>query len=164
MDTKQLPHLLQLLDDDSPTVQTELRRHLGALGERLNIELARLSVPPSLAQRRLLQEVLRPQARQTLRKAWSQWLNLPESLESLEKACALFSEFQSGYIYPTDLSVVLDQLTQDYRDAHSRPSAAGLAAFLFKERGLRGSRNGYYRPLNSDLVAVVKEGRGIPLS
>jgi hemimethylated DNA binding protein len=164
MDTKQLPHLLNLLDDDSPSVQAELRRQLDTLGDDLKIELARLAVPPSAAQRRLLQTMMQPQNRAWLRRVWSAWLHLPDTLESLEKACALLSEFYSGYIYPTDLSIVLDQLAEEYRQNHLRPDALSLAAFLYKERDLKGNHADYFNPLNSDLVAVIKEKRGIPLS
>ncbi|HTB23617.1 MAG TPA: heat shock protein HspQ [bacterium] len=164
MDTKQLPHLLSLLDDDSPSVQAELRLQLGAMGDTLKIELARMATPPSDAQRRLLQSILQPQNRAWLRRVWAVWLRMPDSLEALEKACALISEFHSGYIYPTDLSIVLDQLAEDYSRDHGRPDALSLAAFLFKERDLKGNQADYFNPLNSDLVAVIKEKRGIPLS
>lgn len=164
MDTKQLPHLLNLLDDDSPSVQAELRRQLDAIGDDLKIELARLAVPPSTAQRRLLQTMMEPQSRAWLRRVWSAWLHLPDNLEALEKACALLSEFHSGYIYPTDLSIVLDHLAEEYRQGHQNPDALSLAAFLYKERDLKGNHADYFNPLNSDLVAVIKEKRGIPLS
>jgi len=164
MDTKQLPHLLNLLDDDSPAVQAELLLQFASMGEGLKIELARLATPPSAGQRRLLQTMMQAQDRAWLRRAWSAWLRMPDSLEALEKACALISEFHSGYIYPTDLSIVLDHLTGDYLRSHSRPGALGLAAYLFKERDLRGNQTDYFNPFNSDLVAVIKEKRGIPLS
>jgi hemimethylated DNA binding protein len=164
MDAKQLPHILKLLDDESPWVQDELRRQLGAWGDRLKIELARLSVPPSGSQRRLLQTLMEPQGRAWLRRAWDAWLELPDNLEALEKACALISEFQTGYIFPTDLSILLDELAAEYHAAHRSPDAASLAAFLFKEKGLHGNQADYFNPLNSDLVYVIKEKRGIPLS
>lgn len=164
MDAKQLPHLIALLDDDSPSVQDELRRQLGTLGERLKIELAKLSVPPSGGQRRLLQNLMEPQNRAWLRRVWGAWLEMPDNLEALEKACALISEYQTGYIFPTDLSILLDELAEEYRADHTLPDAVSLARFLFKEKGLRGNQADYFNPLNSDLVYVIKEKRGIPLS
>ncbi len=163
MEPKQLPHLLSLLDDDSPIARAEVGRHLESLGERLSIELARLNTPPTPAQRRLLQEALRPRSRAVLRSAWGAWLRLPEGEPSLERACALLSEYLSGYVYPTDLAMVLDDLARDFLARHRRPGAAALAEYLFRERGLAAAPD-YYDPLNSDLVSVVKEGRGIPLS
>lgn len=164
MDARQLPHLLSLLDDESPAVQEELRRQLGSLGEQLKIELARLATPPSGSQRRLLQNLMEPQSRAWLRRAWGAWLEMPDNLEALEKACALVSEYQTGYIFPTDLGILLDELAREYRRSHRLPDAASLAAFLFKAKGLRGNQADYFNPLNSDLVYVIKEKRGIPLS
>jgi hemimethylated DNA binding protein len=164
MNSKNLPHLLQLLDDDSPTVQQELRRQFTSMGEGLKIELARLSMPPSGSQRRLLQTLMESDNRAWLRRVWPAWLHMPDTLESLEKACALVSEFQTGFIYPTELSIVLDQLAAEYLAGHRCPDALSLAAFLFKERGLKGNQADYFNPLNSDLVYVIKEKHGIPLS
>lgn len=164
MDAKQLPHILNLLDDESPSVQDELRRQLDTFGEGLKIELARLATPPSGAQRRLLQNLMEPQSRAWLRRVYGAWLEMPDNLEALEKACALISEYQTGYIFPTDLSILLDELAAEYRLKHKLPEASSLAAFLFKEKGLRGNQADYFNPLNSDLVYVIKEKRGIPLS
>lgn len=49
-DTKQLPHLLKLLDDDSPRVQRSITEALKAFGVNLEIELARLPEPPDAEQ------------------------------------------------------------------------------------------------------------------
>jgi hemimethylated DNA binding protein len=164
MDPKQLPHILQLLDDESPTVRDALQVQLAGWGEGLKIELARLTQPPSGGQRRLLQNLMEPQSRAWMRRVWPVWLQLPDNFESLEKALALISEFQTGYIFPTDLGIVLDELVQEYRVQHPVADALSLAAFLFKQKGLQGNQADYFNPLNSDLVYVIKEKRGIPLS
>ena len=164
MDPKQLPHILALLDDDSPVVRSELQRQLEDWGEHLKIELARLSQPPSGSQRRLLQNLMEKQSRRWLTRVWPLWLKLPDNLEALEKACALISEFQTGYIFPSDLSIVLDELVADYKASHAAPDALSLSAYLFKQHGLQGNQADYFNPLNSDLVYNIKEKRGIPLS
>ena len=152
MDAKQLPYILSLLDDESPTVRQALRDQLGQLGDGLKIELARLAVPPDGSQRRLLQNLMEPQARDWLRRVWPAWLAMPDNLEALEKACALVSEYQTGYIFPPDLSILLDELADEYKATHRWPDALSLAGFLFKEKGLKGNQADYFNPLNSDLV------------
>jgi hemimethylated DNA binding protein len=164
MDAKQLPFILTLLDDESPSVRAELQRQLQSMGDGLKIELARLAVPPSGSQRRLLQNLMEAEGRAWLRRVWPVWLQLPDNMESLEKACALVSEFQTGYIFPADLSIVLDELAEEYRQQHRWPDALSLGTFLFKEKGLKGNQADYFNPLNSDLVYVIREKRGIPLS
>ena len=161
---KDLPHLLQLLDDDSPSVREELSRQLSAYGEDLKTELARLNLPPDSAQRRLLQEMMREPSRRWLREAWLAWVKGPESLGSLEEAMALLSEYQTGYVHPVDLGILLDSLAAEYRLGHKLADPPSLAAFLFKDKGLQGNQNDYFDPRNSSLVHVLRERRGIPIS
>ncbi|PIE22373.1 MAG: hypothetical protein CSA62_12760 [Planctomycetota bacterium] len=39
-----------------------------------------------------------------------------------------------------------------------------LALFLFQDLGLWGGSDEYYRPENSSLVHVLRDGRGLPIS
>src|SRR3954469_12974030 len=115
-DPKQLPHLLKLLDDDSEVVQAELSRQLNSYGSSLKTELARLAESPSPAQRKRLQELTQEENRHWLREHWQEWMDEPNEVIALEKAMSLLSEFQSGYIYPGDLSLMLDDLAILARD------------------------------------------------
>ena len=55
-DVSQLPHLIRLLDDESPTVRQSLAEAFAKFGPELEEELARLPHPPDPDQ---LQEILR---------------------------------------------------------------------------------------------------------
>jgi len=163
-DPKQLPHLLKLLDDDSEVVQRELARELNAYGASLKTELARLSVSPNQNQRKKLQELTQEESRRWLKNHWSQWMLELNEVLALEKAMALLCEFQTGFIYPADLSLMLDDLASDAKEKYPHIDARELAQYLFKDLGLKGAQSDYNNPLNSDLIYVVKEKRGIPLS
>jgi hemimethylated DNA binding protein len=163
-DPKQLPHLLALLDDDSEVVQAELARELNAYGDSLKTELARLSLSPSLAQRKRLQELTQDQSRRWLRAHWREFLDEDGEVLALEKACSLISEFQTGCVYPGDLSLMLDDLAEQAKAAYPHADARELAQFLFKDLGLKGAQSDYNNPLNSGLVYAIKEKRGIPIS
>lgn len=163
-DPKQLPHLLKLLDDDSEIVQQELARELNAYGSSLKTELARLSVSPSPVERIRLQELTQEQSRLWLKTNWSQWLSEPNEVLALEQAMALLCEFQTGFIYPGDLSLLLDDLAGHAKEKYRDIDARELAQYLFKDLGLKGAQSDYNNPLNSDLIYVIKEKRGIPLS
>ncbi|HLE33186.1 MAG TPA: hypothetical protein VJB38_11320, partial [Bacteroidota bacterium] len=52
-DPKQLPHLLRLLDDDSPVVQETIVKELLAFGPSLQRELERLKITLSKDQQQL---------------------------------------------------------------------------------------------------------------
>ncbi|MGH2567190.1 MAG: transglutaminase-like domain-containing protein, partial [Bacteroidota bacterium] len=45
-----------------------------------------------------------------------------------------------------------------------KQDALALAHFLFKVRRLRGADSDYYNPINSNLIYVIEEKRGIPIS
>ena len=49
-DVNQLPHMLKLIDDDSPRVRQSITAALRAFGADLDQELARLTIPPDAAQ------------------------------------------------------------------------------------------------------------------
>jgi len=163
-DPRQLPHLLSLLDDDSEVVREGLARELNAYGDSLKTELARLPVSPSPAQRKILQSLTQEQGRIWLRSHWQEWMSEPNEVLAMEKAMALISEFQSGYMYPGDLSLILDDLAASAREKYPHGDARDLAQFLFKDFGLKGAQSDYNNPLNNGLVYVIKERRGIPLS
>jgi hemimethylated DNA binding protein len=163
-DPKQLPYLLNLLDDDSQVVQEELSRQLNGYGDSLKTELARLNVAPSPAQRKKLQELTQAESRRWLKNHWPEWMDELNEALALEKAMSLLAEFQTGFIYPGDLSLMLDDLATLAKNKYPDADARELAEFLFKDLGLKGAQSDYNNPLNSGLVYVIKEKRGIPLS
>ncbi len=67
-DPKQLPYLLNLLDDESDMVRGAIADELNAYGESLKTELARLALPPSPEQRRVLQSLMQAHSRAWLKE------------------------------------------------------------------------------------------------
>jgi heat shock protein HspQ len=57
-DPSQLPHLLKLLDDDSPAVRASVAEALRAFGPSLTQQLGKLNVPPDEAQAQMIRELL----------------------------------------------------------------------------------------------------------
>ena len=84
--------------------------------------------------------------------------------ERLELASALFAEFQYGPGYPATLTSLLDKVVGEYSKREHEPSVLSLASYLFKTRGIRGAEKDYYNPFHSNLIYVIEEGRGNPLS
>jgi len=164
-DPKHLPHLLKLLDDESPVVQEAVAKELAALGPSLETELSRLPEPPDEVQRGLIRALLETyDGPSRLKKAWPDWLGMEEGKEKLEAAFTLLAEFQNGPNYPVKLKSLLDQLARQYDATHSERDAYELADFLFKIKGFRGAESDYYNPSNSNLVYVIEKKRGIPIS
>jgi regulator of sirC expression with transglutaminase-like and TPR domain len=164
VDVSELPFLLKLLDDESPAVRPVVVDRLASFGGSLATELTRLAEPPGHDTRRLLSELLAGHHRDWLREAWPGWLDSDADAGKLEKALALLAEFQGGRLDPRSLHEHLDDLALGFRRTRRRRDPARLAEFLFETCGLEGATEDYHHPDHSDLVHVITQKRGIPIS
>lgn len=162
--TTDLPHLFRLLDDDSEIVRENVLTALSAFGPYLEIELSRSNIATTEQDRHRLRNLLGQHARQWLQRSWPQWRSEPTDHARLERAMALVAEFQYGPGYPTRLNPLLDQLADGFSRHAPQPDPLALASYLFKTKGLKGTEKDYHNPFHSNLVYVIEEGRGIPLS
>jgi regulator of sirC expression with transglutaminase-like and TPR domain len=159
-----LPHLFRLLEDDSEVVRETVLTALSAFGPYLEIELSRSKIATTAEDRHRLRNLLGQHARQWLQRAWPQWRAEETDHARLEGAMALVAEFQYGPGYPARLTPLLDQLADAFAQRVSHPDPLALASYLFKTKGLKGAEKDYHNPFHSNLVYVIEEGRGIPLS
>lgn len=159
-----LPHLFRLLDDDSEVVRENVLTALSAFGPYLEIELSRSNVTTTAEDRHRLRNLLGQHARQWLQRTWPQWRSGPTDHARLERAMSLVAEFQYGPGYPAQLTPLLDRLAETFAHHTAHPDPLALASFLFKTRGLKGAEKDYHNPFHSNLVYVIEEGWGIPLS
>lgn len=166
-DPRQLPYLLDLLEDDSPSVQRVVKKELASYGLALEEEIERLPTPPNELQRRAIGKLLEVHLREGLIQAWPNWLLLPRESEGkskIERALTLLAEFQSGRSRPHRLPGMLDRLAAEAREFLPQIEPLALAHFLFQAKGLKGTTENYYDPQNSNLVRVLELRRGIPIS
>ncbi|MBL8013407.1 MAG: heat shock protein HspQ [Candidatus Omnitrophica bacterium] len=161
---EKLPFLIELLDDDSPLVRQAVIRELAGFGAELYDELNLLPVEITPKERLLLNQILAGPRRCFLKRQWSSWFSLPNEHMRLEAALTLLAEYQSGLEFKGQLAKMLDALTLEYKSFHSEVDAHSLAGFLFKEQGFAGAQEDYYNPANSNLIYVLKQRRGIPIS
>lgn len=161
---EQLPHLLKLVDDPSHWIREVVGKELASYGPRLDYELNRLSPEPSEDQRRHVRDVIEQYHRSWLALHWSGWKNEPDEFQQLEAAHDLIARFQYGNAFPIRLPTLLDQLAAEYREACGEASATQLAHYLFRGLPIRGDRQTYYDPRNSNLAACILERKGIPIS
>ena len=161
-DIKNLPYLLKLIEDDSPSVQESVFKALISFGPGLASKLSALPMPPSSSQDQRLQKVFEELARIQFKEAWPSWLNETEEMEKLEKAATLLAEFQDGKA--EKLPILLDELSNDYLRHYREKDASLLAHYLFGPGRLAGAKEDYYDPKNSNLVHVIETKRGLPIS
>lgn len=159
-----LPHLIALLDDESPVVREAVTSALFSFGDELPGMLDELSTPPNPSQQACLRLILGDYLRRQLREHWRAWLALTDESLRLEAAQALIAEFQNGPAYPTDLKTALDALAEQFVAKYGQRDLHVLARFLFEELGFTGERKNYNHPQNSNLVRVIDSRRGLPIS
>lgn len=163
-DPSQIPHLLRLLDDNSPLVQQSVWRELTAYGPDLEDNILRLE----LAEQDDILSMLRhrdfSRRRENILHAWAAWFSIRNEKPRLEKALDLLSDFQAPYSQPGRLAPRLDALAEEFRDSTHFLTSQALAQFLFQEKGFRGAQENYYVPDKSDLVHVIETRRGNPIS
>lgn len=160
----QLQHIIRLLDDESPVVRENVVRELSSFGPFLQKELARQKIVLSKDQQQRIANLLEEFNRAWLREQWPLLSDIEDDLEMLESALGLIAEFQLGRAYPAKLTDLLDKLAEEFETTVRKQDALTLAHFLFTKKQLRGAEVDYYDPLYSNLVHVIEQKRGIPLS
>lgn len=166
LDIKQIPYLVQLLEDDSETVRLEVVKALKSYGPELAREIEKLSLDIGLEGRKVLSGILSAHKREWLRRVWGDWYKPGEETASLEAALALIAEFQTTGREASVLFVLLDRLAQEFRSLHgTSDDPLLLADFLFKTKRLDGApEQDYYNPLHSNIVYAIEHKKGLPIT
>ena len=163
-DPKQIPYLLKLLDDDSLSIQKTIAKELTAFGPSLKEEVFRIRPTLNRKQKELLLNILDVYNRELLKRSWSTWFEVKGDKEKLEAAFHLLAEFQCGLKLDVSLKTLLDELAQEYQATKIKKDAYGLCYFLFQIKEFKGAEKDYYNSQNSNLVHVLTEKRGLPIS
>ncbi len=164
VDTEQLSHVIELVNDESSDVRRAVREELSRYGPSLKERVEELDPPPSPEQREALQSIMKNQCRKRLLTLWPDWVKLSDGVDKLEEGYELLADYQTGYIYSDDLAPLLDNVAEQYRNRYSETNVFQLATFLFEEKELRGDREDYYHPKNSNVLHALKEQKGLPIT
>ena len=165
MDKRQLPFLIKLLNDETPEVQEQVIKALCAFGYGLTDEIKRQSIEVDDERCDLLREVSARRRRSRLFERWKTCLSLIDDKEKLEGAFCLLAEYELSEDTAGTLTILLDQFASGYQEKHGNADVFTLAHYLFRTSGLSGcDQNEYYNPAASNLVSVIRRGRGLPIS
>ncbi len=159
-----LSDLMRLVDDDTPLVRHSIAEQLAAYGDELEAGLEALAEKPDPEKRQHIHRLLEEYRRDRLVEAWHGWLQLEDGKRKLETALSLLADFLSGKETSSRLGLLLDELADQYRSLHTEPHPEKLADFLFKGKQLGGAQEDYYNPCHSNLIYVIEEKRGLPIS
>ncbi len=160
----QLPYLIRLLDDETPSVRQAVERELQSFGPDLQEEITRQGISLEPHQSKLLTAIVDRGMMEWIRGAWPSWMEKEDEHDQLEGALRLIAEFQYRRHYPVSLEMLLDQLAEEYREVYEQTDVLQLSQFLFSYKEIKGAQIDYYNPLNSNLNYVIEKRRGIPIS
>lgn len=180
-DLKQIPHLIKLLDDDSPDIRNQILHELASFGPTLYTELKKLSFSLSTVQKEHIRIIIEGQKRVWLKQVWPSWINYSSvpcdsyiDYGKLEKGVAILATFLSDTPLPTmahrvvnneiKLRRLLNGLAYAYRRKFHSNDPKRLASFLFGDDGIQGDEEDYFDSRYNNLIYVVQEHKGIPLS
>lgn len=167
-----LPFLLRLLDDPSPQIASKVAERLRSFGPDVWREIETRSIELSPTQRLALETLFLRDSIQSdetatarLWEEWGQLSVLRDETEYLEGALFAIASWQHGEPVAARGAVLLDRLASEFGAFGDSPDALALAQFLFDFCGLRGASPAeFYEPRNSNLVSVLEEGVGLPIS
>jgi hypothetical protein len=163
-DPRQLPYLLSLLDDDSSDVQEAVVRELTSYGVTLEQHLESLVPPVRDEYRPLIDGIVREGRRRRLREGWAGLHAVAGDIRQLEEGLRLLSDFLQVPPLRFSLSAMLDGYAERFRATEGPHDALALAEFLFQREGLSGARDSYYSAQNSNLLYVLIEKTGLPIT
>ena len=161
---EKISYLIRLLDDESELVRSTVRQELSAYGADLERVLREACPRPDKKQRQLFNVVIRDIKAERLQSHWPRLSAATDEPARLEAAFSFIAEFQLGRPSKDELAVRLDELSSEYRCGCSHVDVIELAAFLFRRKLLTGNRDDYYNPLNSNMLCVLEQGAGIPIT
>lgn len=164
IDSKQIPYLLALIDDDSPTTRRAVLKELSAYGKNLEQIYDTLNPPPTESVRRKVQELLSHYLYNENGNHWMDWLNEEDDYNRLEKAVTFLSSYQSGFLDPDGIKKEIEELATAFKSTGAEINIFELSNFLFVSLGYSGDKSSYYDPKNNDISYVLKHKKGLPIS
>ncbi|MFH1194225.1 MAG: transglutaminase-like domain-containing protein [bacterium] len=164
IDKKQLPFLLNLIDDDTDEVRRKVFEELSRYGLSLEIDLKEYYSILSENSHAVIEPLIENNRREWLVSNWPKWKFENDEYTQLESAINIISVYQLGLDRRSSLRSQLDRLAEDFLSANYLNDEFDLSYFLFEEKGLKGDKDNYYDPLNSNPVYAIENKKGLPIT
>jgi len=164
LEKEQLPHILNLVDDEAEEVRNHVFKDLTDYGIDLENDLFEFAEIIDRKNLEIIDPIIKNNRRKWLRKNWKRWFNIADEYEKIEAAMSLISKFQLGYFQQVTLSNKLDQISEDFKNRYPYGNELDLSNYLFQVLDLRGNKRDYYSPLNSNLLYTLEKGIGLPIT
>lgn len=163
-DKEQLEHLVNLVDDDAGEVRDEILKELANYGASLEEDLKEFSDIMAPDKFKLIEPILKENRKEWLLSKWNEWIERTNEMDRLEHAMSLIAQFQYGINYQPSVGKLIEKLADEFRVKYPFGTEVDLSDFLFVEKEIHGNQKDYYNPLNSNLIFVMQDQKGIPIS
>lgn len=156
---KDIPYLLNLLDDQSYAVQQEVVKALKSFGPRLEKEVAPYRFIIDSESWDILEKILDEVRESEYSAGWMSWLELGNSKTALEKAMINLSFLEFGAeAYTIDKE--LDRLAEDFLNWTPECSVQMLMEFLFKYKKFKAPDPTEEVHLHDSLLFALRQRKG----
>jgi regulator of sirC expression with transglutaminase-like and TPR domain len=159
-----LPHILSLVDDESDEVRDYVFKDLTDYGTDLEADLVEYSDILNVKNLHLIRPIIENNRREWLKANWKSWYSAFNELEKIEIAMNMISKFQLGIVQQTTLSTKLDTVAGNFMNLYPYGNELDLSNYLFHVLDLKGNKDDYYDPLNSNLYNAIENGIGLPIT
>jgi hypothetical protein len=161
---EKLPHIISLVDDESVEVRDQVFRDLNDYGTDLETDLVEFSDILNLKNLNQIKPIIEKNRRDWLLANWKNWYTEATELDKIEMAMDLISKFQLGVLQQTALSTKLDFIAGNFLNHYPYGNELDLSNYLFRVLDLKGNKEDYYHPLNSNLYNAFESGMGLPIT
>lgn len=163
-DSKKLTFMVKLLDDDNPEIRQKVIDDISLLGEDLEVEYNSIKKNLNDEEKSLIEKIILEQKKEILLSEWLQLTEITNDLSKIEKVFSIISNFQFGKKSGIPLSKLLDSIADEFLIKYPNGNVLELISFLFREKGYYGDKGTYFNPYNSNMVFVIQQRIGIPIT
>lgn len=164
IEKEQLPHILNLVDDEAEEVRNYVFKDLTDYGLDLEHDLFEFAEIIDKKNLKIIEPIIQNNRRKWLKNNWNRCFKIIDHYEKIEAAMSMLAIFQLGFYQPTSLSKKLDQISEDFKNRYPYGNELDLSNYLFNVLDLRGNKEDYYSPLNSNLYYALEVGNGLPIT
>ncbi len=161
---KNLPYLLELIDDETEEVRKEILRQLNDYGGKLEEDLSEYKQGFSSEKFKIIKPIIDRNRREWLMNHWFEWDKEKGEYAKLFQAMNMITRYQYGATIKDELNIQFDNLASKFKKKYFFGNEIDLAQYLFQEVKLVGEKQNYYNPFNSNLLHVINKKKGIPIS
>lgn len=161
---EKLPHIISLVDDESEEIRNHVLKDLSDYGTDLESDLVEFSDILNRENLHTIKPIIEEHRRNWLLANWKNWFSAETEMEKIEIAMNTISKFQLGVLQQTELKTKLNIIAGNFMNLYPYGNELDLSYYLFQVLDLKGNKEDYYNPLNSNLYYTFESGVALPIT